>query len=102
MAGRPDKGSFNLAKLEPAIRGTPVVESYHARVFCAGPLEPHSGITLNNLEIYETNTSNQSQAARFPEFSVNGLFLSNDRRHQVEFLYRSSDNEVARLSQIKQ
>jgi hypothetical protein len=33
VAGRPDKGSFDLAKLEPAIRGTPVVESYHARVF---------------------------------------------------------------------
>ena len=31
--GRLDKGSLDLAKLEPAIRGTPVVESYHARVF---------------------------------------------------------------------
>ena len=57
-AGRLHKGSLDLTKLEPAIRGTPVVESYHARVFCAGPLEPHLGITLNNLEIYETNTSN--------------------------------------------
>jgi len=35
-AGRLHKGSLDLAKLEPAIRGTPVVESYHARVFCAG------------------------------------------------------------------
>jgi hypothetical protein len=56
--GRPDKGSLDRAKLEPAIRGTPVVESYHARVFAPVTLEPHSGITLNNLEIYETNTSN--------------------------------------------
>jgi hypothetical protein len=31
-AGRRHKGSLDLAKLEPAIRGTPVVESYHARV----------------------------------------------------------------------
>ncbi len=32
-AGRLHKGSSDLAKLEPAFRGTPVVESYHARVF---------------------------------------------------------------------
>src|SRR6266540_2495385 len=32
-AGWLDKGSLDLAKLEPAIRGTPVVESYHARFF---------------------------------------------------------------------
>jgi len=88
--------------LEPAIRGTQVVESYHARVFCAGPLEPNSGTTLNQLEIYETNISNQFQSARFPEFSVNGLFLPSDCRREVEFVCRSSGNEVARVPQIKQ
>ena len=34
-AGRRHKGSLDIAKLEPAIRGTPVVESHHARFFCA-------------------------------------------------------------------
>src|SRR5438874_7313871 len=104
-AGRRHKGSLDLAKLEPAIRGTPVVESYRARVFA--PVlsnriwEPHL-TTLNSLEIYETNTSNQSQSARFPEFSVNGLFLSSDRRRQVGFFCRCSGKEGARLPQIKQ
>src|ERR1700737_4605907 len=100
--GRLHKGSLDLAKLEPAFRGTPVVESHHARVFCAGPLEPNSGITLKNLEIYETNTSSQSQSARFREFSVNRLLLPSDHRSADEFLRRSCGNEVARVPQIKQ
>jgi hypothetical protein len=105
MAGRRHKGSLDLAKLEPAIRGTPVVESYHARVFApvlSNRIWEQHLTTLNNLEIYETNTSNQSQSARFPEFSVNGLLLSSDRRRQVGFLCRSPGKESARLLQIKQ
>ena len=104
-AGRRHKGSLDPAKLEPAIRGTPVVESYHARVFApvrSNRIRESHLTTLNNLEIYETNTSDQSQSARFPEFSVNGLFLSSDRRRQVGFFSRCSGKEGARLPQIEQ
>src|SRR6266513_3771763 len=97
-AGRLDKGSLDLAKLEPAIRGTPVVESHHARVFA--PVL--SNRIREQPRIYETKISNQSQPARFTEFSVNGLFFPNDRRCRVEFLCRSSGNEVARLAQLMQ
>ncbi len=68
-AGRLHKGSFDLAKLEPAIRGTPVVESHHARVFCAGPLEPNSGITLNNQNFMKPTIQinhNQHVSRSFP------------------------------------
>src|SRR6266480_1624400 len=112
-AGRRHKGSLDIAKLEPAIRGTPVVESHHARFFCARSLEPHSETTLNNLEIYETNTSNQSQragrlasrqsrTAQAPKFPINGLQLSSDGEKPGEFLRGSDSHKVARLPQIKQ
>src|SRR5438477_11394649 len=56
-AGGRHKGSLDFAKLEPAIRGTPVVESQPRAGFLRRYPEPTSAITLNNLEIYETNTS---------------------------------------------
>src|SRR5205807_4226742 len=81
--------------------------------FAPGPLEPHSGTTLNNLEIYETNTSNQSQragrlasrqsrTAQAPKFPINGLQLSSDGEKPGEFLRGSDSHKVARLPQIKQ
>ena len=101
-AGRAHKGPFDLRQVGARNSRHPSGRILPRAGFCAGPLEPHSGITLNNLEIYETNTSNQSQSARFPEFSVNGLLLSSDRRRQVDFLCRSPGKESARLLQIKQ
>jgi len=48
-AGRQHKGSSDLAKLEPAIRGTPVVESHHrAQFFCADIPNRIRETTLNN------------------------------------------------------
>src|SRR5438477_12616952 len=101
-AGRWHKGSLDLAKLEARNSRHPSGRILPRAVFLRRYPEPHLGITLNNLEIYETNTSNQFQSARFPEFSVNGLLLSSDRRRQVEFLCRCSGKEGARLPQIKQ
>src|SRR5205807_10393870 len=49
-AGRLHKGSLDIAKLEPAIRGTPVAESYHARVFA--PVLSNR-IRESHLTIYE-------------------------------------------------
>jgi hypothetical protein len=92
-------GPVGLAKLEPALRGTPVVESqHHARVF-APVLEPKSRTTtFNNLPIYETNTSNQSQSAH--GISVNRSQLSADSGRNNH--WRSKDREADRFPQTKQ
>jgi hypothetical protein len=55
--------------LETAIRGTPVVESHHARVFCAGNPEPYSGTTFNSLEIMKPTpqiSDTQNASRSFP------------------------------------
>src|SRR2546430_4529401 len=50
-----------------------------------------------DLEIYETNTSNQCQSERFAEFSVKRLQLSTDHRSEVGFVPCSAHNETARV-----
>ena len=57
-AGRRHKGSLDLAKLEPAISRHPSGRILPRAGFLRRYPEPTSAITLNYLEIYETNTSN--------------------------------------------
>jgi hypothetical protein len=98
-SGTLDKGPFRSRQVGARTFAAPQWSNLKPRAgFGAGNPEPHLGITLNNLEIYETNTSNQSQPACW--FSVNRLQLSSDsgcKEHR-----RSTDREADRFSQIKQ
>jgi len=94
-----DKGPFRSRQVGARNFAAPQWSNLKPRAgFCAGNPEPHLGITLNNLEIYETNTSNQSQPTH--PFSVNRLQLSADRGCKEH--RRSTDREAVRFSQTKQ
>ena len=60
-AGTAHEGSLDLAKLEPAIAApqwAPQWSNLTTRGFFAPVSRTAIGITINNLEIYETDTSN--------------------------------------------
>ena len=70
-AGKPDKVALDLTKLAaPNAFGAPQWSNITTRESFAPVTRTEFG-----MRIYETNTSNQSQTARFPELSVNGLLL---------------------------
>src|SRR5437868_14515172 len=96
--GRLCKGSPDLAKLEPALSRHPSGRISTTRGFLRRYPEPHLGTTLNNLENYETNTSNQSEPAH--RFSVNRSQLSADRGPKEH--RGPADGEADRLSQVEQ